>query len=277
MDYLVDNCNSQLHLAISEKEFYSFLISLLRIKDNADIQIKILGMIEKWGKRFENEKTNLPNFSEVYYSLLKSGVTFPVNFKSSYSTYFYKQNTFKPSNNILISKMKPSNVNYFDGIDLDISANKFPKKFQIFVEELKTILENIVLANELINNSNHIQQVIDENVRLVISNLMDLSSSLVMAIQNSIDNDQLMELCLGINDDIQKTFSRYDMLKKGIKPKEFISIFFSDYSYLNLAIKNTTNNNIESISQNSNSVPQSQSNNEPKQNKYIKDLNDIFS
>lgn len=81
LDYVVDNGSQNLLKDVSDKGFFSFLITLLRMKDSADLQVKILGMIEKWGKKFESNKQNLPNFTEVYNSLKKNGVTFPINFK----------------------------------------------------------------------------------------------------------------------------------------------------------------------------------------------------
>lgn len=75
---------------------------------------------------------------------------------------------------------KPSNVGYFDNIDLDLEASNYPKKYQIFVGELKTLLENIKLSNELISSTDEKQSTLDEGVRLVVSNLRDLSSNLVL-------------------------------------------------------------------------------------------------
>lgn len=80
LDYLMDNCNEEFSLTVSSKQFFSYLISLLKLKDSADIQVKILGMIEKWGQKF-GSNNNSSNFVEVYNSLKKSGVTFPINFK----------------------------------------------------------------------------------------------------------------------------------------------------------------------------------------------------
>lgn len=42
--------------------------------------MKILGLIQKWGQKFENEKDVVPNFFEVYQSLKKNGVIFPNNY-----------------------------------------------------------------------------------------------------------------------------------------------------------------------------------------------------
>lgn len=38
----------------------------------------------------------------------------------------------------------------------------------------------------------------------------------------TIDNEDMMKICLLVNDDLHKTFQRYDKLKKGKKPDVFI-------------------------------------------------------
>lgn len=278
LDYLMDNSNSEFQQLLSEKEFFSFLISLLRMKDIPSLQYKLLGVIEKWGRRFENDKLN-PNFTEVYKSLIKNGVSFPSNFKSAY----LEMHIFKSSDkNDLFDVSKTNsnnqkhgnddfyiendNVTYFLGVNINLDPELFPKKYQIFVGQLKTLLENIKLTNEIINVSDYKQDGLDENVRLVVSNLMDLSSNLVMAIQNSIEHDRLMEICFAINEDIQQTFKRYDQFKKKTKPNEFISVFLTDYYHLNDKESNKENKSIED-----NKVD------EGNQKKKINDLNDFFN
>jgi len=38
----------------------------------------------------------------------------------------------------------------------------------------------------------------------------------------TLDDEEMMKVCLLVNDDLHKTFSRYDKLKKGKKPEVFI-------------------------------------------------------
>lgn len=73
-----------------------------------------------------------------------------------------------------------SSINYFEGVDLDLNPNSYPKKFQQFVTELSVLLENVVLSNEMIDNADYKSKVLDDNVRLVVSNLRDLSSNFVL-------------------------------------------------------------------------------------------------
>jgi hypothetical protein len=60
------------------------------------------------------------------------------------------------------------------------------------------------------------------------------------AIENQIDDENLMAICLGINDDIIKLFKRYDEVKSNKMPTPFLSSFHSDYMTSNLNYKNST-------------------------------------
>lgn len=79
IDYLIDETDN-VYLHVGQKAFISFIISILKSKDAPEQQMKSLGLIEKWGKKFENQKDKVPNFTEVYASLKKNGVIFPSNF-----------------------------------------------------------------------------------------------------------------------------------------------------------------------------------------------------
>ena len=94
-----------------------------------------------------------------------------------------------------------------------------------------------------------------------------------------------MELCLGINDDIQQTFNRYEKFKKNIKPAAFESAFLNDYKSLNLNTNKLNNKNNTEVLQKFNDKDNSNNININNNNKnidnekrdYTKDLNDIFS
>ena len=108
-----------------------------------------------------------------------------------------------------------------------------------------------------------------------------------------------MNLSLGINDDIQQTFHRYETFKKKSKPKNFESVFLGEYSSCNLYFKNienssqnqfnynsnnNTNNNADFFGFSGNSQQNSNNNQNQVQNqqnddpgkKYAQELNDIF-
>jgi hypothetical protein len=78
---------------------------------------------------------------------------------------------------------------------------------------------------------------LDEGVRSIINHLRDLEKNLVMAIQNQIDDEKLLAICLGINDDINQTFKRYEDYRSKKKPNSFLSCFLTDYAEYNLNSK----------------------------------------
>lgn len=38
----------------------------------------------------------------------------------------------------------------------------------------------------------------------------------------TLEDEEMMKICLLVNDDLHKTFARYDKLKKGKKPENFV-------------------------------------------------------
>ena len=80
LDYLVDFSERNFIVNVSQKSFVSFLISILKMKDSPEQQMKVLGLLQKWGTKFTEEQ-ELKNFSEIYKTLKNSGVTFPSNYQ----------------------------------------------------------------------------------------------------------------------------------------------------------------------------------------------------
>jgi hypothetical protein len=81
IDYAVADGKVPVHTVISSKDFLSNLISVLRLRDAPEVQVKILYLIKKWGTRFENQKDIIPNFSETYKTLRNNNVVFPDNYE----------------------------------------------------------------------------------------------------------------------------------------------------------------------------------------------------
>ena len=73
--------------AVSSKKFFQSLLDLLRTKDIPEVQMKTLGFIQKWGLNFEEKKTILPNFFNVYNKLKNNNIQFPNDFESNYQVY----------------------------------------------------------------------------------------------------------------------------------------------------------------------------------------------
>ena len=84
LDFLVDKGNMNIWTCISSKKFFQALLDLLKTKDIPEVQMKLLGLIQKWGLNFEDKKNVLPNFFNVYNKLRSNNVQFPSDFESNY-------------------------------------------------------------------------------------------------------------------------------------------------------------------------------------------------
>ena len=62
IDYLVDKGNMNIWSSISSKKFFQSLLDLLRTRDIPEVQMKLLGLIQKWGLNFEDKRSALQNF-----------------------------------------------------------------------------------------------------------------------------------------------------------------------------------------------------------------------
>jgi hypothetical protein len=91
--------------AISSKKFFQALLDLLRTKDIPEVQMKLLGLIQKWGLNFEDKKNVLPNFFSVYNKLRMNNVQFPSDYESNYQQYILENNKIIIMKKILIMKM----------------------------------------------------------------------------------------------------------------------------------------------------------------------------
>jgi hypothetical protein len=71
LDYQMDEGKLPLRTQVSSKDFLSSLVNILKMRNDVEVQVKILYLFEKWGKRYEKDKNIIPNFSEVYNNLKK--------------------------------------------------------------------------------------------------------------------------------------------------------------------------------------------------------------
>ena len=240
-DYLVDKAGVSLHSQIGSKEFLGKLINLLKSRDSPQIQVKILGLIKKWGDKFEKSSDILPNYSQIYKSLANNGVNFPNNFSSDYNKYPSSSSTGgnkKTSNLDKGNNNKNSNAPssfgynnntnvYSSGLPTEpvkLKPDNFKKKFKKFVEEMNVVIENIQLANQIIDAST-LGEEVDDSLRTIMLNLKNCEDSLAKAISTQITDEALLGECCKLNDDLNQTRERYDMLKSKYEPIRFKSAF----------------------------------------------------
>ena len=264
IDFAVAEGKIPLWTQIASKDFLTSLLGVLKTRDAPEVQQKILYLIKKWGTRFESYKEILPNFFEFYKNLKSTGsIIFPENYNAEYLKYTgVEEESYKINNktagsydNKYDDDFNVENKNYLqkkssgeiyreeesDGkssfsnskrYNVDLNANNYDKKYSKLIGKLSIWFENVLLANEMID-STKVGSSIDDGLKFVIDNLREAEGALLVYIQEKVKNEKVLELCLGINDDINKTVTRYDVIRSKAKPEPFSSIFEEKNSHNN--------------------------------------------
>ena len=219
LDYLIDKGDITIWSSISSKKFFLPIINLLKIKDIPTVQIKLLYLLKKWGIKFENQKTIIPNFSDVYSRLKNNGVEFPEYKDTDYNKYFINSNDNNEQKNL---EENPNDTFYYLKYLRDIlKEQNFQHKYRRLVDFLLKMNENIKLANELIDSKN-----LQENNEVI--NLLENGKDMLKdtIIGGRLKDEKLMVYTLGTSDDINNTLLRYEEYIKGLnKLRKFISYF----------------------------------------------------
>ena len=220
---------------ISSKTFFQSLLDLLRTKDIPEVQMKLLGLIQKWGLNFEDRKNSLPNFFGVYNKLKNNSVQFPNNYESNYQIYVSNNrssNNYQNNYNNKNDEFEFENENgsndkeegetfcYMDSLKNILKVPNFQHKYRRLVNFLVKMQENIQLANLIMNSGGR------SGLKDIINTLREGNNTLIDTINGGrLKDEKLMELTLGTTEDINQTLNRDDDLKNGYKPKKFTSYF----------------------------------------------------
>ena len=170
------------------------LINLLKIKDIAEVQIKLLYLIEKWGKAFENQKKIIPNFTDIYTRFKSNGIEFPIYNGTDYNKYFINDSFY-----------------YFDELKNILKVENFQHKYRRLVDYLLNMNENIKSANELIDlqENEQLNDIIDQ-----IEKGNEVLKDTIIG--GRLKDEKLMVYTLGTTEDIKNTISRKEEFDKGI-------------------------------------------------------------
>ena len=254
LDYLVDKGNMVIWSSISSKKFFQSLLDLLRTKDIPEVQMKLLGLIQKWGLNFEDKRNVLPNFYSVYNKLRNSNVQFPNDFESSYQKYISNSNSnnYNKNNNNYDNKndeYENDNDNddkeedgetfyYMESLKNKLKVPNFEHKYRRLVNFLVKMHEHIQMANLLMDSREH------SGLKDLINTLREGNNTLIDTISGGrLKDEKLMEITLGTTEDINQTLNRDEDLKNGYKPKKFTSYFVLNNV---IPIRNNNNNNYRS-------------------------------
>jgi hypothetical protein len=78
------------------------------------------------------------------------------------------------------------------------------------------------LTNEIIDSAKPSDLTNEDNtVNDLIKTLKSMEPKLFELVA-TLEDEEMMKVCLLVNDDLHKTFSRYEKLKKGKKPEAFL-------------------------------------------------------
>lgn len=81
---------------------------------------------------------------------------------------------------------------------------------------------NINFTNEILDTSKPSDLSKDDNpLTDLIRALKDMEPKLFELVA-TLEDEEMMQVCLLVNDDLHKTFARFEKLKKGKKPEVFI-------------------------------------------------------
>ena len=233
LDFLVDKGNMNIWSSISSKKFFQGLLDLLRTRDIPEVQMKLLGLIQKWGLNFEDKKSALPNFYNVYNKLRNSNVQFPNDFESNYQIYISNSNSnnYNKSNNYDnkndeyeenddSDKEDGETFYYMESLKNKLKVPNFEHKYRRLVNFLVKMHDNIQMANLLIDNRER------SGLKDIINTLREGNNTLIDTISGGrLKDEKLMEITLGTTEDINQTLNREEDIKNGYKPKKFTSYF----------------------------------------------------
>jgi hypothetical protein len=287
LNYIVEQGNMNIWVPVSSKKFLSFILDILKSESDAEIQTKLLQLIQNWGMDFENKKEVIPNFYKIYNKFKINGVVFPPREESHYYKYITKaNNNTNDYNKIEDNKFNEdieenndeyySNENgdftYIESIKNKLKASNFEHKYRRLVAYLAKMHDNIKIANIAIDKRNL------NNLKEAINTIKKGNKTLIDTIGSGrLKDEKLMEITLGTTEDINQTLAREEEMKSGNKPNKFVSYFVLNEI---IPLKNINNNRGRAKSEkkkiNLNQRGNLNNNEQNNNNPNVKNVDDIF-
>ena len=169
---------------------------------------KILELIQKWAMKFEKDQDILPLFFQVYTALKNKGLAFPE----------YKADAPKPA-------PAPAPARSSTSTSKTGKAAVQPKidpKFKKVKEDLEVVHYNIEFVNQMIDAHNPRDDVSQNEALVDVVQTLQSMETKLMNLITGMKDEGMMAFTLTLNDDLQKTLSRFKRLKSGRKPEPFI-------------------------------------------------------
>ena len=232
LDYSIDDGKIPLWTQVGSKEFLTSLVNIYKTRNDQEVQIKILYLIKKWANKFQKYNTIIPNFTSTYENLKNNDVEFPDDIESTYEKYLgndnegnnkSNNNKYNNINNLVSSE----NKNYVKKINLDLRTTSYERKYKRLVNKLDDWTQQIQDANVLMDMAN--ENGFDDELRGICNDLETGKTQLIDTIESGkLKDEKLMQISLGVQDDIEMTLKRWNDVKNGKKPQSFKSSFLNE-------------------------------------------------
>ena len=232
LDYSIDDGKIPLWTQVGSKEFLTSLVNIYKTRNDQEVQIKILYLIKKWANKFQKYNTIIPNFTLTYENLKNNDVEFPDDIESTYEKYLgndnegnnkSNNNKYNNVNNLVSSE----NKNYVKKINLDLRTTSYERKYKRLVNKLDDWTQQIQDANVLMDMAN--ENGFDDELRGICNDLETGKTQLIDTIESGkLKDEKLMQISLGVQDDIEMTLTRWNDVKNGKKPQSFKSSFLNE-------------------------------------------------
>ena len=232
LDYSIDDGKIPLWTHVGSKEFLTSLVNIYKTRNDQEVQIKILYLIKKWANKFQKYNTIIPNFTLTYENLKNNDVEFPDDIESTYEKYLgndnegnnkSNNNKYNNINNLVSSE----NKNYVKKINLDLRTTSYERKYKRLVNKLDDWTQQIQDANVLMDMAN--ENGFDDELRGICNDLETGKTQLIDTIESGkLKDEKLMQISLGVQDDIEMTLKRWNDVKNGKKPQSFKSSFLNE-------------------------------------------------
>ena len=108
--------------------------------------------------------------------------------------------------------------------------DNLPSKYKKLVNDMNLVKGNINFTNEIIDSATPGDKN-NETLNDLFKTLTDMEPKLAGLI-GKVENEEVLSICLLVNDDLQATFRRYHALRDGKKPGKFVPGESGKDSYL---------------------------------------------
>jgi hypothetical protein len=213
---LLETCVKNCEKAFSEVAAERVLDEMVKLIDDPQTVVnnrnKALILIEAWGES-TSELRYLPVFEETYKSLKSRGIRFPGRDNESLAPIF------TPPRSSLIPEVDTTVTGVAQHVNVQYNA---PRVESFTVEETKEAFDvarnSIELLSTVLSSSPHQEALHDDLAITLVQQCRRSQTTAQRIIETCGENEAVLFEALNVNDELVKTLSKYEELKKPSAP-----------------------------------------------------------